>query len=87
MYSISGSKGCLLKSLGNNVERNAGKGLVLWIGWIKENLKHGESCFMFVGSRVCAWNHIWCGPVCILLRAGFRCGKGRTNFPLQIELD
>lgn len=35
MYSISGSKGCLLNLLANNAERNAGRGLVLWLGWRK----------------------------------------------------
>jgi hypothetical protein len=32
VYSIGGSKGCLLNSSDNNVECNAGKGLVLWLG-------------------------------------------------------
>jgi hypothetical protein len=54
---------------------------------VKENLKLWESSFMFVGSRVCAWSHIRCGPACISLRTGNRCDKERTNFPLQNELD
>jgi hypothetical protein len=35
VYSIGGSKGCLLKPFANNAERNAGKRLVLWLGWRK----------------------------------------------------
>jgi hypothetical protein len=76
VYNISGSKGSLLESLDSNIEGNAGKGLVLWLGWIKKNLKHGESCFIFVGFRVCALKHIRCGPVCISLHTGNRCDKG-----------